>query len=255
MAPLGGRSPAPAGATSSGYAPPTAARQASTSMGEQELFSRVFGDNGPSPTDAGIPTARSGHGDIEMDMIMNEDDDVVLSLVALLAGDVGRGYSRERRSTCRRMVSEVFSPPRVTRHLSKYPSKHLVPGFAMDLTCIDEDDDQPWDFDRADKRQKALERVRREKPLFLIGSPVCTPWCTWQRLNELKRDPQVVHREKVKSLVHLNFVESLYREQMDNGRYFIHEHPECALSWRTDAMSGLLSDERVHRLRADQCQF
>ncbi len=42
---------------------------------------------------------------------------------------------------------------------------------------------------------------------------------------------------------------------MDNGRYFIHEHPKCALSWGTDAISGILSDERVHRVRADQCQY
>ena len=184
-----------------------------------------------------------------------EDDDVTVFLVSQLAGDTRRGYSRERRSACRRMVSEVFSPPRVTKYLSKYPSRYLIPGFALDLTTIDETDGQPWDFDLPEKRQRAIERVRREKPLFLIGSPVCTPWCTWQRLNDLRRDPQVVHRERVRSLVHLHFVESLYREQMDNGRYFVHEHPECALSWGTDAVSGILSDERVHRVRADQCQY
>ena len=97
--------------------------------------------------------------------------------------------------------------------------------------------------------------LRAERPLFLIGSPVCTAWCSWQALNNTKRDPEVVRREKVRAMVHLKFVESLYREQMENGRYFLHEHPEWATSWAAAPIAGLMKDERVKRVRADQCMY
>ena len=56
-------------------------------------------------------------------------------------------------------------------------------------------------------------------------------------------------------MVHLKFVESLYREQMENGRYFLHEHPGWATSWAASLTAGLMEDERVKRVRADQCMY
>ncbi len=44
-------------------------------------------------------------------------------------------------------MSEIFSSPRVTKLLSTMPSSRLLPGFALDITCTDPDDGQPWDFD------------------------------------------------------------------------------------------------------------
>ena len=58
-------------------------------------------------------------------------------------------------------------------------SLRLVPGFAFDLTCIDPDDEQPWDFDLESKQIKAMELVRPQKPAMLTGSPMCTAWCSW----------------------------------------------------------------------------
>ena len=125
----------------------------------------------------------------------------------------------------------------------------------MDLTCIDVDDGLPWDFDIKEKRDKARRLLREQKPLVLIGSPVCTAWCTWQRINNLRRDPEVVARELVKARLHLNFVLELYADQLAEGRFFLHEHPQCAASWYEEAVKELLATESVDRVNADQCQY
>ena len=54
--------------------------------------------------------------------------------------------------------------------------------------------------------------------MFLIGSPMCTAFCTWQRLNALRRDPGVVRQEYNKAMIHFEFMCQLYRNQMEAGR-------------------------------------
>ena len=147
---------------------------------------------------------------------------------------------------------EVFSPPRLTGYLSRFPDGVLTPGFALDLTTNDPADGRPWDFDSKEKRDKARRLVQEQRPLFLVGSPVCAPWCTWQFLNDIKYDRgDMARRERARALVHLQFMVELYREQLDNGRYFLHEHPEWATSWTLPLMKDLLDDPRVARTRAD----
>ena len=68
-------------------------------------------------------------------------------------------------------VSEIYSPPRLT---AMCKSMGLNPGFALDLTVLDPDDGMPWDFTLKSKRDKARQKVIREKPILLVGSPMCT---------------------------------------------------------------------------------
>ena len=83
----------------------------------------------------------------------------------------GRSYMRERRKCCRRIVSEIGSPPRVTEEIRRMHHRHLLPGLALDLTVMDPEDGRPWDFSQADKREKARQMRRRQKPYLLLGSP------------------------------------------------------------------------------------
>ena len=216
----------------------------------------------PHPRDAGVVTPREAASDDEappadedMGFIGSvQHDDEIMSLMMNL-GTASRNYKREGCSARRRMVSEIYSPPRVTRAISSMPSLRLVPGFALDLTCIDPTDGMPWDFDLESKRAKALELVRAEKPAMLIGSPMCTAWCTWQALNATRRDPAVVALELKKAKMHLKFVISLYREQMDGGRMFLHEHPESSASWQEEMVKDLLAMDAVDRVVGDQCRY
>ena len=105
------------------------------------------------------------------------------------------------------------------------------------------------------KREKVLKMVRTRKPLFVIGSPPCTRWCAWQNINDPKRDPEVVKFEQEKAEVHLKFSAQVYREQIEGGRFFLHEHPDSAGSWSEECIEELMEIESVTRVCADQCQY
>ena len=57
-------------------------------------------------------------------------------------------------------VTEVYSPPRVTAWAEKM---RMVPGLALDLTCVDPDDGQPWDFNDPAQRKKAEALIDEQK--------------------------------------------------------------------------------------------
>ena len=135
------------------------------------------------------------------------------------------------------------------------PGCDLIPGFALDLTCLDPDDGMPWDFDVPAKRDKALHKVRTERPAMIIGSVMCTAWCSWQALNNTKRDPEVVRREVIRARMHLDFMVSIYIEQIEGGRLFLHEHPANATSWHEASVERLAKFPGVELVHADQCQY
>ena len=130
-----------------------------------------------------------------------------------------------------------------------------MPGFAFDITCNDPDDGQPWDFSRRDKREKVRALLTKQRPYFLIGSPERRAFSTWSALNEARAvDPQRLRLARVRALVHLHFVIDLYHEQLNAGRYFIHEHPRWAASWGDKTMEHLASLPSVNVAHCDQCQ-
>jgi hypothetical protein len=182
-------------------------------------------------------------------------DDMISELLLTEMGSSGRLRRKDGRTAIKKIVSEIYSPPRVTKILSGMLGHALAPGLALDLTCTDPYGGLPWDFDTADKRERARKLFREQRPVVLIGSPMCTAWSTWQRLNKHKRDPEVVAREMVKSRVHLVFTMELYREQLEEGRLFIHEHPLHAASWMEECVQELLACKDVGRIHADQCQY
>ena len=54
-------------------------------------------------------------------------------------------------------IAEIYSPPRVTEMAARLGMKG---GWSLDLTCIDEIDGQPWDFSKAEKRDRAIEKLK-----------------------------------------------------------------------------------------------
>ena len=47
----------------------------------------------------------------------------------------------------------------------------------------------------------------------------------------------------------------LYQMQIDNGMYFLHEHPATATSWREKSVQKIASQEGVTRITSDMCAF
>ena len=146
---------------------------------------------------------------------IKDANDEILAVIRSLGGDRGK-YKRERSKAMRAMVSEFYSPPRVTAATKLLPELRLIPGFALDLTTSDVDG-RAWDFDEKEMRDRAMAKVRDEKPMLLIGSPMCTAFSTWQRINAKIRDPLVVEAERRRAVEHLQFSVELYREQMRNS--------------------------------------
>ena len=138
----------------------------------------------------------------------------VIALVTALGAEP-RAYGREQKTAMRRVVCELYSPPRVTSMLREMSDHGMTAGFALDLTTLDPDDGTPWDFDKKEKREKAMRMIRKLRPLFVVGSPMCTRWSSWQYLNDARAEPSVVRREKLRALVHLEFMSEIYRGQVE----------------------------------------
>ena len=109
---------------------------------------------------ADIPRDPSQQNDMDIDMILSDAEFIMH--IGNFGGDM-KSYQRERNTAMKKVVSEVYSPPRVTKMISAMPQLGLTAGFAWDLTCNDPDDGEPWDFDRKCKRDKALRMLRELK--------------------------------------------------------------------------------------------
>ena len=124
----------------------------------------------------------------------------------------------------------------------------------MDLSTADADG-ALWDFDSKVMRDRAMKKLKDERPMLLIGSPMCTAFSTWQRINHKIRDPYIVECEKRRAVMHFRFCVDLYMEQIEGGRYFVHEHPAHATSWQEDCMKKLMGEPGVETATCDQCMY
>ena len=98
----------------------------------------------------------------------------------------GKSHERDRHQALKRLVSEVYSPPRITLEIMRGGFRNLTLCLALDLTIKVPDDGMPLDFFSKFKRIKARELLRHSQPVLLIGSPMRTAFSTWQRLNAAK---------------------------------------------------------------------
>ena len=129
-------------------------------------------------------------------------------------------------------VSEVWSVPRVTKLAHQFG---LNAGFAYDLLTHDETG-EPWDFDKKCQREKRMRHVMEKNPQYFTGSPMCTAFSALQRLNKWRMNPKKWDALMEKGLRHMRFAIKLYRLQAIQGRWFLHEHPNSASSWKLPDM-------------------
>ena len=77
---------------------------------------------------------------------------------------------------------------------------------------------------------------------------------TLHALNTAKSsDPAAYGRARRRAKKHIELMASLYVEQCDAGRYFLHEHPRWATSWQLRRMVQLMAS--VELAHGDQCQY
>ena len=88
--------------------------------------------------------------DVDMDMGMvdgyGDDCDEISSVILEHLGFAGRSRERDMRRAIKRLVSEIYSPPRITLEIMRSRFRNLTLGLALDLTVNDPDDGMPRDF-------------------------------------------------------------------------------------------------------------
>ena len=94
-------------------------------------------------------------------------------------------------------ISEIYSPQRVTNEARRHG---LKPGEAMDITS-------GWDFRKQEDRERARKYVKEEKPLVLIGSPMCT---MFSRLHNLSGWREIKEEKWVEAREHIRFAVEFY---------------------------------------------
>ena len=143
----------------------TSAATVGMTMGSVLARERVM-DPADDPADVEMESeSADANQDADMSLVGSleptQDDEIAGMLLTQLGA--GRAYARERRQAAQRFtVSEVYSPPRVTKEFREGKWKHLLPGFALDLTVVDPSDGLPWDFSRKSKREKAVALLRQQ---------------------------------------------------------------------------------------------
>ena len=140
-------------------------------------------------------------------------------------------------------VAEMYSQPRVSK---------LIKGVAFDLRQND-DEGAPWDFCLPKMRKKAREWIKELQPDLVIGCPPCGPYSNLQNLNRRHMSDEQWRRMEIEGDVHLEFCCELYREQHARGKWFAHEHPLTARSWKKACVQDLLDLDGVRLVRGDMC--
>ena len=148
-------------------------------------------------------------------------------------------------------VSEVYSPPRVTEMAT---SMGLRAGWALDITTTDQDG-REWDFNQFEMRNRAIRKVLQDKPMVLIGSPMCIAFCQLNHINYAKMSAEEVERRMQYGRKHLEFCVKLYGIQCGAGRYVLHDHPAGASSWQEECIKKLFKKHGVVRVVGDQCRY
>jgi hypothetical protein len=90
------------------------------------------------------------------------------------------------------------------------------------------------------------------KPEVVVGSPMCTMFSTLQSFTPWTRKKRQEYQQAVK---HTEFVASIYKIQIEGGRYILHEQPIGASSWKLKAIVDIGNMEGVEEVVTDQCMF
>lgn len=181
--------------------------------------------------------------------IVNDDEEMYNAIENIPATDID--MASQIIGIVNNHVSEVWSQPRVTKLANEFK---LDAGFALDIQTNDENG-KPWDFDDPAQRARCVERVINEKPQFLIGSPMCTAFSALQALNQHRMDPAKWKALIEKGERHMRFAVKLYTIQVEAGRWFLHEHPNSATSWRMPEMVKLMETYDLAKTVAHMCRY
>ena len=89
----------------------------------------------------------------------------------------------------------------------------------------------------------------------MTGSPPCEAFSLLQGLNKNKVPEEVRQQRLKEGRDKLKISIKYYNERRKRGRYFLHEHPAHATSWREPEMVALTSQEDVYVVEGPMCRW
>ena len=125
-------------------------------------------------------------------------------------------------------IMEIYSPKRFTAQAEHYG---LRPGFAVGLE-EQKPDGTYWDLSREEDVRELDKYVDEVEPTLLTGSPPCDQFSQPQNINKYRVSADKRREKMNKAVAHLHTACSFYRKQVEAGRFFLHEAPWSATSWK-----------------------
>lgn len=146
------------------------------------------------------------------------------------------------RKGCVRVL-ELFSLPRVTPLLAQVNGCRSA---ALDLRT-------GWNIFNPQDRARALECIRREQPMWVLVTPVCTGFSQlfWAGASNTSNERFLEATNISLAILHFCILICIY--QIRCQRYFLLEQPRGAKSMITELMTLLLSMAGVFVIDFDQC--
>ena len=148
-------------------------------------------------------------------------------------------------------VSEIWSPQRVNSLAAEY---NLQPGFSFDIQVNDEKN-EPWHFDVPAQKAECIRHILEQKPSFVIGSPMCSEFSILQGLNRNRMSKEKWDALWEKGVRPMRFALKICQLQVEGGRFFIHEHPNSASSWKLPEMMKFMDDLGIEKTVGHMCRF
>ena len=104
------------------------------------------------------------------------------------------------------------------------------------------------------KRNAVIRLISETKPVLVIGSPMCTMFSSLQNLNNNRDTPEFRQRLK-EAESHVEFCIKLYVMQIRGGRYYLHEHPRGATSWKLPVVQKFIRETSALFVDSNMCAF
>ena len=142
------------------------------------------------------------------------------------------------------LFMDFFSPPRVAIPLRR---EGFLAVHSFDIMT-------GYDFLTADSRARALKLQSRHRPFFTMLSAPCTMYSPMQNANLGKMDLATKKRRWSEAHCLLDYSMLVAKRQHAQKRFFAHEHPQKATSWKRQSVKDLEEEEDVMKVSFDQCR-
>ena len=111
------------------------------------------------------------------------------------------------------------------------------------------------DLTRSSVQEQTRLAIAREDPLILIGAPPCTVFSPMQNINQKHQHGPAWEQKYQEGCDLLLFASRCYWDQIEQGKFFLHEHLATASSWNMECMTELAAHPGVYSVKGDMCRW